>query len=140
MIAMSIRNIFLLYLMTLAAFLAIDLTWLGVIARDFYRSRLGHLMSERTIWPAAILFYLLFVLGLVFFAVLPGLRAGMYWRTLMLGALFGFFTYMTYDLTNLATLREWPLLLTVIDIVWGVVLAAATSSAGYWLGRWLLMP
>ena len=119
------------YLATLAAFLAIDLTWLGVVARGLYRSQLGHLLSPNPNWPAAILFYLMFVAGLLYFAVLPGANAGSAGQALLRGALFGLIAYATYDLTNLATVKDWPLAITVVDMLWGTGLAAAVSYAGF---------
>ena len=110
-----------LYLATVPVFFVIDLVWLGVIARDFYRDQLGPLMADQIVWPVAILFYLLFIAGLIFFAVVPAIEARSWTRALVLGAAFGFFAYATYDLTNLATLRDWPPLLTVVDIAWGTV-------------------
>jgi len=127
-----------LYGTTLATFLIIDLTWLGLIARGFYAKHLGHLMAARTNWPAAIVFYLLFVLGVIIFAVLPGLEADSLPKALVWGALYGFFTYATYDLTNLATLRDWPVLLTIVDIAWGVILATSVSAIGFWIGNWMV--
>ena len=127
-------RILLLYLATFAVFLVIDLVWLGVVSRNFYRSQLGNLMTDSIVWGAAILFYLLFVAGLVLFAVLPALDGGGWIRALALGAAFGFFAYMTYDLTNLATLRDWPLTLTVVDIGWGTILGGVVATAGYVIG------
>ena len=123
-----------LYLASLLAFLLIDLTWLGWVARGFYRQHLRHLLAKRTNWAAAIVFYLLFVLGLLVFAIVPGLAAGSLSKTLIWGALYGFFTYVTYDLTNMATLKNWPLVLVLVDITWGVVLATSVSSVGFWVG------
>jgi len=124
----------LLYVATVPVFFLIDLVWLGVIARDFYRSQIGSLMADPIVWWAAILFYLLFIAGIIFFAVLPGLDAGSWTKALALGAAFGFFAYMTYDLTNLATLRGWPITLVVVDIAWGTVLAASVATASYFIG------
>lgn len=124
----------LLYLATVPVFFLIDLVWLGVVARDFYRSQVGSLMADPIVWWAAILFYLLFIAGIIFFAVLPGLDAGSWTKALALGAAFGFFAYMTYDLTNLATLRGWPITLVVVDIAWGTVLAASVATASYFIG------
>ncbi len=93
-----------LYLLTVPVFFVIDLAWLGVVARDFYRDNLAHLLSATVNWPAAIVFYLIFIAGILYFAVVPALAEGSVWRAVINGALFGFFTYMTYDLTNLATL------------------------------------
>ncbi len=98
-----------LYLLTVPVFFAVDLLWLGVLARDFYRTNLGHLLSPTVNWPAAIVFYLLFIAGILYFAVLPALAEGSPGRAVLNGLLFGFFTYMTYELTNLATLPSWPL-------------------------------
>jgi uncharacterized membrane protein len=127
-----------LYLASLAAFLVIDLTWLGLVAQDFYRKNLGHLLAARTNWPVAILFYLLFVLGLTILAIHPGLRSGSLGKAIVAGALFGFFTYATYDLTNLATLRDWPVLLTIIDILWGTFLATSVTLVGFLVGSRML--
>lgn len=131
-------NLIKLYGVTLVAFFAIDMLWLGVIARGFYRKHLGFLMAPATNWVAAIIFYLLFILGIVFFVVLPGLAAQSLRVTLLRAALYGLITYATYDLTNLATLKDWPVLLTVVDITWGVVLSTLVSLAGYFAGKWLL--
>lgn len=126
-----------LYLATLVAFFAIDMVWLGLVARTLYRKYLGFLMAPSVNWPAAILFYLLFVLGILVFVVLPGLQGGSLKTTLLRAALFGLITYATYDLTNLATLKDWPLPITVIDMLWGMVLSVAVSYVGFLAGRWL---
>jgi uncharacterized membrane protein len=126
-----------LYLATLAAFFAIDMLWLGLVARGFYRKHLGFLLSPNPNWTAAIVFYLLFVAGLMIFAVIPGLQAGSLGKALLLGALFGLLTYATYDLTNLATIKDWPLIITLVDLVWGVVLATAVTLVSFLVGNWL---
>ncbi len=126
-----------LYLLTVPIFFAIDLLWLGVIARNFYQNNLAHLLSPMVNWPAAICFYMIYITGILIFAVKPGLEAGSFGRAIWLGALFGFFTYATYDLTNLATLRDWPLKVVVVDIVWGTLLCALVASGSYQVGRWL---
>ena len=125
----------LLYLATVPVFFLIDLVWLGVIARGFYREQMGSLMVDPIGWPAAIVFYLLWVGGLILFAVEPSLGDGGWLRALLLGAAFGFITYATYDLTNLATLRDWPLTLVVVDIAWGTVLGATVATASHLIGR-----
>jgi uncharacterized membrane protein len=116
------------YIVTLVVFVVIDLIWLGYIAKGFYRAQLGSLMAEPMNLPAAVVFYLIYAGGLVFFAVQPGLIQGGWQRGLMLGAILGFVAYATYDLSNLATLRGWPLPLTVVDIVWGSALSAMTAA------------
>ena len=127
-----------LYLASLAAFFVIDMLWLGLVARGFYRKQLGFLLSPNVNWVAAIIFYLLFVAGLLVFAVVPGLQAGSIKKGLLLGALFGLLTYATYDLTNLATIKGWPLLVTLVDMVWGVLLATSVSYVAFLAGRWLV--
>jgi len=126
-----------LYLATLVAFFAVDMVWLGLVARTFYRKYLGFLMTPSPNWLAAILFYLLFVVGVLVLAVLPGLDAGSLKTTLLRGALFGLVAYATYDLTNLATIKDWPLVVTIVDLIWGTVLSVAVSCAGYFAGKWL---
>lgn len=120
-----------LYCIALPIFFAVDMVWLGVVAKSFYAKHIGFLMKANVNWAAAILFYLLFVGGLVVFVVTPALEGGSWVRALRLGALFGLITYATYDLTNLATLKGWSLPLTVVDLIWGTVLAASVSVATY---------
>ena len=126
----------LLYVLTIPIFVLFDLLWLGVIAKDFYQSRLGELLGP-VVWPAAVVFYFVFVAGLLFFAVLPALEVPSLSKALVLGALFGLVTYATYDLTNHATLRDWPLMVTVVDILWGTVLGATVATLSYLLGNYL---
>ena len=122
---------FLVYLITVPIFFIIDLVWLGVIAKGFYQKHLGYLMRPQINWAAAILFYLLFIIGIVIFAVRPALELQSPMRALVFGALFGFFTYATYDLTNLATVKDWPVIVTVIDLIWGTVLCGAVALGSY---------
>ena len=124
-----------LYFTTLLAFFAIDMVWLGLIARTFYHTQLDFLLRPDTNWLAAILFYLLFILGILVFVVLPGLAEDSLKRTILRAALFGLVTYATYDLTNLATVKDWPLLVTIVDLAWGTVLSIAVSCAGFLAGN-----
>ena len=124
-----------LYFVTLFAFLAIDMVWLGLVARNFYFEQLGFLMSPVTNWVAAMIFYLLFIVGILVFVVLPGLEKNSLKDTILRAALFGLVTYATYDLTNLATLKDWPLLITIVDLAWGTVLTIAVSSVGFLAGK-----
>lgn len=126
-----------LYAITLIGFLAIDMVWLAVVARQFYRDRLGFLLAEQPNWYAAISFYLLFIAGLLVFVVVPALQADSWRKLLTLAALFGLITYATYDLTNHATVRNWPWVVTLVDLTWGVVLSTAVSSLAFQAGRWL---
>jgi uncharacterized membrane protein len=112
--------------------------WLGVVAKGFYRKHLGGMLSSRVNWPAAILFYLLFIFGLVVFVIRPAAIQNSPLDALVLGALLGLICYATYDLTNLATLKDWPLVVTVVDLLWGSVLGASVSLASVLVGRWLI--
>lgn len=125
------------YLLTAVVFFAIDLLWLGVVAKGLYNKYLGNLLSEHINWTAAIIFYLLFIVGIFIFAILPAVDKASLSKAIVMGALFGFFTYATYDLTNLATLKGWPLTIVFIDITWGAVLTATVSAAGYMITRWI---
>ena len=124
-----------LYLAMLASFLVIDMVWLGLVASAFYRKYLGFLMAPSPNWLVATLFYLLFVVGVLVFVVLPGLKANSLKTTLLRAALFGLITYGTYDLTNLATLKDWPALLSIVDMLWGTVLTVAVGCIGFVVGR-----
>lgn len=126
------------YLITVPIFFIIDLVWLGVLAKGFYQKHLGYLMRPQINWGAAILFYLLFIIGIVLFAVKPALEVQSPLRALVYGALFGFFAYATYDLTNLATVRDWPVIVTAVDLVWGTVLCGAVAWGSYVLSNKIL--
>jgi len=119
------------YVATLAAFCVLDFIWIGFVARGFYQAQVGALLLAPPKWGVAALFYALYVVGVVIFAVLPALEAGSWLRALVLGALFGFFCYATYDFTNLATLKGWTWPMAAVDILWGVVVTAACATAGY---------
>ena len=106
------------FLVAFAVFMIIDLIWLGVIAAPFYRNQIGFLMAKKVNWGAAVLFYLIFIAGMVIFVIEPALQAQSFTSALVMGALFGLVTYATYDLTNFATLEGWPLTLVIVDIVW----------------------
>ena len=135
---MSFKQLVFLYFITLATFFVIDMIWLGLVAKGFYRRYLGPLMTSKVNWTAAILFYLLFIVGLIAFVVRPALLAGNPIHALLYGALFGLICYATYDLTNLATLKDWPFVVTVVDLIWGTVLGGTVSLIGTLLGRSLL--
>ncbi len=128
---LSTTQIFLTYLLTVPVFFAIDMVWLGLVAKKFYADQLGDLLTKNVNWVAAISFYLLFIFGIIYFAVLPGIEKGSLRTVLMNGALFGGLAYATYDLTNLATLKNWPLPLVFVDIAWGIVLTASVGAASY---------
>jgi uncharacterized membrane protein len=120
-----------LFLIALPVFFAIDMVWLVLVARKFYQKQIGFLMKPEINWFAAIFFYLLFIAGLVTFVISPAIEKHSVVHAILYGALFGLITYATYDLTNLATVKDWPLLVTVVDLIWGTVLAASISVITY---------
>jgi uncharacterized membrane protein len=122
-----------LYGVSFVIFFAIDLLWLGIIAKKLYQNQIGHLLKTDVNWVAAIIFYLLFIGGLVIFVLMPAVEKGSIVQALYMGALFGLLTYATYDLTNLATMKDWPLQITLIDLAWGTFLGASTSTISYFL-------
>ncbi|MFN3188430.1 MAG: DUF2177 family protein [Candidatus Paceibacteria bacterium] len=127
---MNIQLFFTLYAISVPIFFLIDMLWLGLIARGFYQDKLGHLMGDVN-WIAAIIFYLVFLLGLTYFAIYPSVVSSSFLAAITLGALFGFFTYATYDLTNFATLRDWPLSVVLVDILWGTILGMSVTCGTY---------
>jgi uncharacterized membrane protein len=128
-------RILIAYLATLTAFCILDFLWLGFVARSFYQTQVGSLLLASPKWGVAVLFYALYVGGVVIFAVLPALEAGSWLRALLLGGLFGFFCYATYDLTNLATLKGWTWPMAAVDILWGIVVTALCAAAGHVAAR-----
>lgn len=121
-------NFLYLYLIALPVFLVIDLLWIGLFAESFYSKQIGHLRGD-IYWPAAVAFYLIFLVGLTLFATYPAWQSGSVGQALLFGALFGFFTYAAYDLTNMATLKDWPLTMVLVDVLWGTILGALVSGS-----------
>lgn len=130
---MPFGKILLSYLLTTIVFFAIDLLWLGLIAKNLYARLLGDFLSNQVNWTAAIVFYLLFLIGIFLFVIFPALEKQSWQHALLYGALFGFFTYATYDLTNLATLKGWPLSIVFIDLLWGMVLSGSVGVIGFFI-------
>jgi uncharacterized membrane protein len=135
---MNAGKLLLAYLLTSVVFFAIDLIWLGVIAKNLYRKYLGGFLSDTVNWTAAFVFYALFIVGIFIFSILPAVEKNSFSHAVIMGALFGFFTYATYDLTNLATLKNWPLTIVYIDIIWGTILTGLVAAAGYWITKKIL--
>lgn len=128
-----------LYAIALPVFFAMDMVWLALIARNFYKNQIGFLMKPEVNWTAAIIFYLLILVGLVVFVIEPAVEKKEWMMALGRGALFGLITYATYDLTNLATLKDWPFTVVWVDMIWGTILAASVSVVTYALAtRWLV--
>ena len=128
---MQMSRIFLTYAVSVPVFFLVDMIWLGVIAKGFYRNALEPLLTPNINWIAAIIFYLLFLVGVLIFALLPGMERRSLVYTIKMAALFGFIAYATYDLTNLATLRDWPLMLSIVDMIWGSFLSTSTATMTY---------
>lgn len=124
----------LLYGLCTIIFFAIDMLWLGFFARGFYKKNLGFILSDKVNWTAAIIFYLIYIGGILFFAVLPALKDQQWQTALINGALLGALCYATYDLTNMATISQWPLIVVIVDILWGIVLTGSVSLLTYVIG------
>ncbi len=124
-------NFLKIYAVTFIVFFIVDLVWLGVISKPLYAKYMGHLRSEKVNWAAALIFYFLFIGGLVYFVINPALAKENLMNAILVGGFFGLITYSTYDLTNLATLKDWPVVITVIDMAWGTFLNAATAGITY---------
>jgi uncharacterized membrane protein len=127
-----------LFLVALPVFVVIDMIWLVLVAKNFYQEHIGFLMRPDINWIAAIIFYLLFILGLITFVVSPALDKHSWTHALLFGAFFGLITYATYDLTNLATIKDWPLIVTIVDLIWGTVLASSISLITYFIANKVL--
>jgi uncharacterized membrane protein len=134
---MNIVSYLKLYALTVPIFFVIDIVWLGVFAKGFYRRNLGFILSPQVNWAAAVIFYLVYIAGILFFAVRPAMLTNSWRQAAALGALFGFFTYATYDLTNLATIKDWPLVIVVVDILWGVCLCTLVACLSFAVAKWL---
>jgi len=122
-----------LYFIAFAVFLAIDMVWLTLVAKNFYAKYIGYLMAKNPILWAALVFYLIFITGLIFFVITPALDKKMWTHALLAGLFFGLVTYATYDLTNLATVKDWPLIVTIVDLIWGMFVSATVSVVTYFL-------
>jgi len=136
-----IRDFAIHFVAALLAFLVCEIAWLGFVARDFYYSEIGFLLSDSPNWYAAAAFYVVFITGLTVFVVTPAVRRGSRWSGVAWGAFFGVVTYATYDLTNLATVEGWPLSVTLVDIAWGATISAIATLVSVSVGiRWAAKP
>lgn len=118
------------YIAVFVVIIALDMLWLGLIAKAMYQQAIGHLMAEQPRLLAALAFYIVYAAGLMVFAVAPHAEDPGWGKAVWMGALFGFFAYATYDLSNLATLRNWPVGMTLVDMAWGTLLSASAAAAG----------
>ncbi|PKL36364.1 DUF2177 domain-containing protein [Candidatus Peregrinibacteria bacterium HGW-Peregrinibacteria-1] len=130
---MPISKLIISYLLTATVFFAIDMVWLGLIAKKIYNKYLSGFLSPQVNWPPAIVFYLIFIAGIMVFAIHPAITKNSPLTAITLGAFLGVLTYATYDLTNMATLKNWPIQVVLIDIAWGAILTASVSLAGYYI-------
>ena len=121
------------YISAALVFFGLDFVWLSRVAIGFYRSQIGETLRDRPNMLAAGLFYLFYIAGIVYFAVLPGLQKDSLAVACLNGALLGLIAYGTYDMTNLATLKNWSLTVSIVDMLWGTVLTALSASAAYWV-------
>lgn len=126
-----------MYVIAFIIFLVIDAVWLGLVAPKFYKAQIGHLMAEQPNLIAALIFYLVFIVGVVYFVINPAIEAQSLSRAIIGGLLFGFVTYATYDLTNLATLKDWPITVTIVDLIWGSFLSTTMGVLTYLVYNWL---
>ncbi len=124
-----------IFLVAFVVFFAIDIIWLGLVAKNLYKKYLGFIMAPQVNWIAAVIFYIVFIIGLSFFVIEPALTKQSLSYALLAGLFFGFITYATYDLTNLATLKDWPITITIIDLVWGSILGGTVSTITYLILR-----
>lgn len=124
---------FLYYGIALGVFMVIDLIWLGFVVKDLYSKYLGYLMADKVNWLAALIFYLVFIGGVCYFVLYPSLIDKNIMNLITRAVLFGFITYATYDLTNLATLKDWPIHITIIDLIWGTTLSTSVSVISYFI-------
>lgn len=126
-----------LYFLTLTVFLAIDGLWLTLIAKNFYAKHLGYLMSKTPNLAAAGIFYLIYIVAMLVFVLVPAIEKKSLMQAITMGALFGFSAYATYDLTNLATIKDWPLLITIVDLIWGATLSALVAGVSFSIYKWI---
>ncbi len=124
-----------LYIIALPIFLLLDVLWVGLVAKNFYREQIGFLLKSQASWLPAIIFYLIFILGLVVFVLMPAVEKDSFWRAITLGLLFGLVTYATYDLTNQALTKDWPVVVTIVDLLWGACLSAIVAGTTFLIAQ-----
>lgn len=122
---------FLLFLITTVIFFSIDMLWLGIISKNFYKEKLGFILTGEVNWKAAILFYFIYIIGILYFIIIPGFETHNWKSVLFNGALLGLLCYATYDLTNMATIKQWPISVVIVDMIWGTILTGSVSIISY---------
>lgn len=138
---LSPTHMFMLYGITAVAFLFIDIIWIGVFAKGFYAQHIGGMLGERVNWAAALVFYAIYIGGILVFVLIPALRNGSgASHVMVMGLLLGLFAYSTFDLSALALFKDWPAIVAVVDIVWGSFLTASTAGISHVIFQRLLKP
>lgn len=134
-------NPLILYGITATVFFLIDLIWIGVVAKSFYAKTIGGMLRDQVNWPAAIVFYLIYIGGILLFVLIPALKNGSgVMHVAVMAGLLGLFAYATFDLTALALFKDWPIVVTLVDMAWGTILTAATAAVTMWIVQNVLKP
>jgi len=127
-----------LFLICFVTFLLLDVIWLGFIAREFYAKNLSAYLTDNVIWPSALIFYVIFNIGLLFFVILPSIEKNSYISLVLYALLYGLVTFSTYDLTNLATIKDWPVIVSIVDILYGMFVAVVASSSAFYFHKLMI--
>ena len=126
-----------LFLTSFATFLILDAIWLGFVAKDFYAKQLSFYLTDNVVWSSALIFYIIFNIGLLVLVILPSIEKNSYIVLIIYAVLYGLVTFATYDLTNLATIKEWPLIVSLVDMAWGMFVAFSSASAAFYANKYL---
>ena len=126
-----------LFLTSFATFLILDAIWLGFVAKDFYAKQLSFYLTDNVVWSSALIFYIIFNIGLLVLVILPSIEKNSYTVLIIYAVLYGLVTFATYDLTNLATIKEWPLIVSLVDMAWGMFVAFSSASAAFYANKYL---
>ena len=136
---LEITHVLLIYGIAAGVFFIIDLFWIGVVANGFYGKFIGGMLRDQVNWAAALIFYLMYIGGIVLFVLIPALKNGSgVWHVSVMGGLLGLFAYSTFDLTALALFKDWPVIVAVVDMVWGTLLTAGTAATTLWIMQHVL--
>ena len=127
-----------LFLTSFVTFLLLDALWLGLIARSFYSKQLSLYLTDNVIWLSALIFYVIFNIGLLIFVILPSIEKNSYSTLFIYSLLYGLVTFATYDLTNLATIKDWPLIVSIVDMLYGMFVALAASSVAFYMNKYFI--
>lgn len=127
-----------LFLASFITFLFLDAIWLGLIARGFYSKHLSLYLTDNVIWSSALIFYVIFNIGLLIFVILPSIDKNSYTTLVVYSLLYGLVTFATYDLTNHATIKDWPLIVSIVDMSYGMFVALVSSSAAFYANKYMM--